>query len=69
MPTSTKPRRTYVSPLRKQLDAAIARQKQLETMLMHWYVPAKSIDGPCRSCGLPLLDSLHKDRSIDNAEL
>jgi hypothetical protein len=64
MSVSQKPRRTYVSPLRKELDIAKARLNVLETACLHWYVPVKNLDSPCKQCGLALGDSIHKDRSV-----
>jgi len=67
MSVSQKPRRAYVSPLRKELEATKARLKALEAACLHWYIPAKRIDGPCKQCGLVIGDTIHKDRTISTA--
>jgi hypothetical protein len=64
MSVSQKPRRAYVSPLRKELEAAKARLATVTAACLHWYVPAKSIDGPCKTCGLLIADAIHKDTGV-----
>lgn len=61
--------RRRVSPLRKDLDIAQNRVKILEAALVHWYKVGKGQDDPCKVCGLAILDKIHKDRSINHAEL
>jgi hypothetical protein len=47
--------------LNKELEALRARNQLLERSFKHWFVPAKSLDSPCKTCGLSYRDTMHRD--------
>lgn len=57
-------KRVRTSPAVKQLRLANERIARLEGIYRHWYQPAISITDPCKACGLPILDDIHRDNLI-----
>lgn len=54
---------TRVSPLRKELIAAQERIRVLESSNAHFFAVGKSVETPCKTCGLPYSDKIHRDSS------
>lgn len=61
-------KRIRISPLRKELDAMTkdrdwckGRLLALETTFSHWFVIGKDQSQPCKTCGLAMMDTIHKD--------
>lgn len=54
------PTRERVSQ-KTRMIAVEARVTALETAFRHWYAVGKSTADPCKQCGFPYADRLHKD--------
>lgn len=61
------PVKKYIRPEKRKLLKAEAQIQVYITAFSHWYQVGKTLGTPCKHCGLPMLDPIHKDTRISDA--
>lgn len=63
------PVKKYVRPEKRKLLKAETRLQAYILAFSHWYQIGKTLATPCKQCGLPMSDPIHKDNGVSNASL